>query len=163
MKRKVLVPAATALLAGVLTFVLMRGQNGFCACGGAAVSRNNISFLSSELSLTEEQTEKISGLLSSFEQQLEASCARHCAARSLINRVLSDQAAGQDQEDAIVSELVRAYEAGERAALENIRDVRAVLNADQRKRFDELILKCVCKSCSGCGKPDTENGHRHCK
>jgi len=73
---------------------------------------------------------------------------RHCAARARLVQALAGETNGTAQAEAVVTEMCRAYEQSERATLDHIRQVRAVLTAEQRKRFDAMISDCMCKPCS---------------
>jgi len=48
--------------------------------------------------------------------------------------------------------MCRVYEASERATLAHIRKVRATLSEEQKRRFDAMLGKCLCRSCSAHGK-----------
>ena len=78
---------------------------------------------------------------------LKDCCRRHCAARDRLGAALAAETNGTAQADAIVSEMCLAYEQSERATLAQIRQVRAILNPEQRKRFEAMISECVCQTC----------------
>ena len=104
----------------------------------------DVTFLSRELHLSDAQANEIRNLHMALGARLNDCCRRHCAARARLGTALAAETNGTVQADALVAEMCRAYEESERAALNQIRQVRAVLNAEQRKRFDALITDCVC-------------------
>ena len=147
MNRKWLVPLMAAVAAGGVAYAVTRHS----ACGRAAPSVDqlqDVSFLSRELGLDDAQAGKIKELHVILGAKLNDGCARHCAARARLGQALTADTNGGAQADIVLKEMCGAYEQGERATLDHIRAVRAVLNAEQRRRFDTMISDCMCKPCS---------------
>jgi hypothetical protein len=103
------------------------------------------SFLARELCLSDAQASEIKSFHASLGKKLDDCCMRHCAARARLGQALVADTNGSAQADIVLEEMCRAYEQSERATLNHIRAVRAVLNAEQKRRFDQLISDCMCK------------------
>ena len=166
MKRAWLVPLALALAAALAAYAAA-----WHACGGrpAAVDRlQDVSVLAAKLGLSAAQAAEVRRLHADLAAELRTCCERHCAARARLGATLVAETNGTAQADALLAEMCRAYEQSERATLAQIRQVRAVLNPEQRRRFDALISDCVCQPCDmpggrvppaspaahTCGRPD---------
>jgi hypothetical protein len=120
------------------------------ACGRTAPSIDclqDVSFLARKLELSDAQAAAIKQLHAGFAMQVRDCCACHCAARARLGEALAADTNGTAHADAIVTEMCRAYAQSERATLDQIRRVRAVLNAEQRRRFDAMISECICQTC----------------
>jgi hypothetical protein len=144
MNRAWIVPVLSALAGGLVAYGVARQT----VCGRFAPRTDRLedtSFLSKELGLSEEQTTDIRRLHAALAAQVDGSCARHCAARVRLARALAADSNGTEQADVALAEMCRAYEQSERAALERIRQVRAVLTEEQRRRFDAMISRCTCE------------------
>lgn len=142
-----IIPCVAAAAAGVVAYGVMRST----VCGPSDVSVDrlqDVSFLVRELGLNDAQIREIERLHTTLGTQLTDSCSRHCAARMRLGQALAADTNGSVQADAVLEEMCRAYEQSERATLNHIRAVRAVLNADQRRRFDAMISDCMCQPCS---------------
>jgi len=152
--RKWFIPLVAAVAAGVAAYGVTR----HAARERSAPSLDrlqDVSFLTRELGLSDAQANEIKRLHASLGAKLNDCCARHCAARARLGQALATETNGAAQTEAVLAEMCRAYEAGERATLEHMRRVRAILNADQRRRFDAMITNCMCQACSmeGCNMP----------
>jgi hypothetical protein len=147
MNRPWLIPLVAAVAVGLLAF----GITKMTPCGRPAPSIDrlqDVTFLAHELNLSETQAKEIKQLHLTLATELNDCCMNHCAARARLGQALASDSNGTARADAIVAEMCRAYEASERATLDHIRNVRALLNADQRKRFDVMISSCMCLTCS---------------
>jgi hypothetical protein len=157
MSRKWILPVLIAAAAGVLAFAFTR----YAACRAAGPELDfpqDISCLTRELKLTAAQAGEIEALHAGLGARLTDCCARHCAARARLGRALADETNGTAQADIVLADMCRAYEEGERATLEHLRRLRAVLNAEQRQRFDALMTECMCRPCAGHGDQEFRNG-----
>lgn len=146
MSRTWIIPWACAVAAGLVAYDFAR----HAACCGTAPGLDqlaDVSLLAKELQLSDEQVREIQRLHTDLAVQLSDCCARHCAARARLSQALVADTNGTAQADAVVTDMCRAYEQSERATLEQIRQVRAVLNPEQRKRFDARVSDCVCQTC----------------
>lgn len=145
MTSKWILTVSVVVAAGVLAYGLTR----YAACQAAAPGMDrlqDVSFLERELQLTESQTRTIEGLQLTLSTGLKDCCERHCAARAKLGRALAAETNGNAQAEAVLAEMCRAYEEGERTTLAHIRQVRAVLTPEQRRRFDAMILDCTCRA-----------------
>ena len=147
MNRSWIIPLVVAVAVGVLAFSITKMAH----CGRPAPSIDrlrDVSFLSHELNLSEAQAKEITQLHLTLATNLNDCCTNHCAARARLGQALASESNDTAKADAVITEMCRAYEASERATLDQIRKVRALLNVDQRKRFDVLISNCMCQTCS---------------
>jgi len=148
MNRKWIIPLVAAVAAGVAAYGVTRSM----VCGRTEEPSldhlQDVSFLARELRLNDAQAGQIRSLHVVLGAKLNGCCMRHCAARARLSQALAAETNGTAQADAIVDEMCRVYEESERAALEQIRQVRAVLNSEQRRRFDDLITDCMGGKCS---------------
>ncbi|MFA5042892.1 MAG: Spy/CpxP family protein refolding chaperone [Kiritimatiellia bacterium] len=150
MKKSWLIPVMVAVIVGAMAYGLTRWT--VCSrCRPAPDRLEDSSFLRRELRLGETQSREIAKLHAALNATLADCCRRHCAARVRLGPVLCNETNGVVQARLIIGEMGRAYEAGELATLEHIQRVRALLNPQQKKRFDELIAECACRSCPMCG------------
>ena len=150
MKRQWLIPLLVAVVIGAMAYGLTR----WVACTRCRPSPDrleNVSFLSRELGLTETQAQEIRQLQTLLGAKLTDCGERHCAARVRLGKALSSETNSAAQAQALIAEMCRAYEVSELATLEHIQRVRELLNPEQKRRFDELITKCLCGSCAMCG------------
>ena len=147
MSRKWIIPLAAAVAAGFVAYGVTR--NAVCGRPGPSLDRlQDVSLLVRELGLNDAQAREIERLHTTLGAKLNDCCVRHCAARARLGQALAAETNGTAQSDPIVAEMCRAYEESERAALGQIRQVRAVLNAEQKGRFDAMISDCMCRMCS---------------
>lgn len=161
MKGRLILTSATAVIVGMAAFMAARSIG--CSCCSSSAGVDNVSFLAKELELTPEQAGQIRNLVSELESKLENQCSTQCKSRTAISEVVALESAGREREEAVIAEMGRAYMESERATLDNIRKVRALLNPAQKKRFDELILACVCESCARCSSHGNKTGAKTCK
>ena len=164
MNRKCIFPIMAAVVAGLVAYGVTRNM----ACGRERSCLNalqDLSLLTRELGLSRTQATAIAQLHANLAVTLKDCCARHCAARARLGAALASETNGTAQADAIVTEMCRAYEQSERATLEQIRQVRATLNPEQRTRFDAMISECVCQTCDmpGGKVPSGPMKHESCR
>jgi hypothetical protein len=152
MSGKWIVPLMIAAVAGVVAYgIARRTVCGKCDC----VERmRDASSLAETLKLSEVQATEVKRLHTALAATLDDCCARHCTARAHLRTALAAGTNGSAQAEAVLGEMCRAYEQSERAALNNIRAVRALLDTEQQKRFDAMLSDCMCDQCgaggSGC-------------
>ena len=154
MNRKWIIPLAAGVAAGLVAYGVTR--NAVCGRTGPDLDRlQDVSFLARELGLSDAQANAIKSLHTALGAKLNDCCTLHCAARARLGQALAGETNGTAQTEAVLAEMCRAYEQSERATLDHIRQVRAVLNAEQRQRFDAMIANCMCRTCSmqGCNMP----------
>jgi len=139
-------------VAGGLAFGVTRHV--VCRPAGSDLDRlRDVSFLQRELNLTDAQRSQIKELKENLATRLDACSVRHCGARMRLGRALADGTNGNARADAVLAEMCRAYEESERATLNHLRKLRALLDARQQERFDALLAACLCKSCPRCEAP----------
>lgn len=147
MNPKWIATGVVALAVGALAFGFTRGV--VCKGSGASLDcLQDVTFMTHELKLSDAQAAEIKALHSTLGAKLNDCCTRHCAARARLGQALADGTNGSVQADAVVADMCRAYEESERATLDHLRQVRAILNAEQRGRFDAMIADCLCGPCS---------------
>lgn len=159
MTRQWIIPLLTAAAAAALAYGLVRHST----CTRTTPPGDplqDISFLTRELKLTDAQARDVQALHQSLTAKLNDCCARHCTARARLANALTNTNSTV-QVDAVLEDMCREYELGERATLDHIRAVRAVLTPDQRQQFDSMISRCMCQPCNmegGSCKMDTGTG-----
>ena len=101
------------------------------------------------LNLDPPQAQQFALLNAQLREQLRTTCQRNCSARrQLVAAVDTEDATDHE---AILKQMCEAYEDGERATLEHIKAVRAILDTQQRETFDQLVGRCLCGGCeNGC-------------
>ena len=148
MSRKWIVPVVAAAAAGAIAFAVTRQA---CRRSETSLDRlEDMSFLTRKLRLSPAQADEIKGLQTALRAKLNDCCERHCAARARLGEALSSETNGRARAEVSVAEMCRAYEESERATLDHIQRVRAVLTTEQRKRFDEMINQYVCRTDDTC-------------
>jgi hypothetical protein len=162
MKGRFTLTIATAIFAGAAAFMAARFIGWSCSCCSSSAVVDNVAFLTKELDLKPEQAGEIRKLVSELESRLESQCSSQCRSRTSIAEVVVLES-GQEREEAVIAEMGRAYMESERATIDNIRKVRALLNPVQKARFDELISACVCESCARCSRHEDKTGAAKCK
>ena len=118
----------------------------------------NVSYLDRELNLTEEQTREVKSLHADLVARLADCCARHCAARARLPAALAAGTNGNVAAEAVVAEMAKAYEDSERATLAHLCRLRAALSPAQRRRFDALVMECLCGACNMPGGQSASGG-----
>jgi hypothetical protein len=152
MNRRWLIPLIVALVAGAAAFAITR--RGMCQRAAAGSDRlRDVSYLTSELKLSPDQARQIEAIHAALSEKLADCCARHCTARARLGEALSGETEGGTGTEAVLAEMCRAYEESERATLDHMRRVRALLDGGQKRRFEAMISNCLCRSCSSHGGP----------
>ena len=144
-----MMPLLVVVAAGGIGFGVTRHM--VCRPTGSSLDRlRDVSFLRRELNLTDVQLSQIKTLHETLATRLDACSVSHCGARARLGQSLADETNGNARADAVLAEMCRAYEQSERATLDNIRQVRALLDARQRERFDKMLSACLCRACPRC-------------
>jgi Spy/CpxP family protein refolding chaperone len=100
------------------------------------------------LDLSPDQVRELESLNRHLRQQLQESCHRNCSAR---RELISANEPDENLHESILKKMCDAYEESERATLQHIQAVRALLDEQQRRTFDQLLSRCLCGGCdSGC-------------
>jgi hypothetical protein len=144
MRHPWIIPLIAAVAAGAAAYAITKHPAGERT--GTTLSRlDNLSFLTRELNLTDKQAEDIRRLHTQLGDRLSDCCRRHCAARTRLGRAVVAESNDTGKAEAVLAEMCRTYEQSERATLAHIRAVRAILNEEQRGRFDKMITGCMCR------------------
>jgi Spy/CpxP family protein refolding chaperone len=101
-------------------------------------------WLKRELNLTDEQLRQIEALETTFRAKLDAACVEHCAARMTLGEEIAKSKPDVEQCRARVERMNAAAAEGERATLEHILKVRALLDEQQAQRYSSIIHQQVC-------------------
>lgn len=157
MNRRWTLPLAVALLAAAVTYALTWGLSRRGAADTDCLK--DLSFLTHELSLNAEQAADLKTLQATLGATLADCCRNHCVARARLAQMLASEAGSRADVDTLVADMAKAYEESEWATVNHIRAVRALLNAEQRPRFDRMITNSMCGVCNmpaGGTAPDCE-------
>ena len=146
MKRRWSIPVLAFAIAGLAAYVITQRVLHLHA-GPPVDAWQDVSYLVRELKLTAEQTSQVKALHADLGARLGDCCDRHCAARARLPDALAAGTNG-DAAEALVTDMVRCYDASERATLAHLRKVRAVLTPDQCRRFDAMLTDCLCGACN---------------
>jgi len=114
-------------------------------CRPAPQAMEDVSFLIRKLNLTQDQAAQVRKFHDDYAARISECCSRHCEARARLGAALDSD---PTQARGIVAEMARAYEDGELATLEHLRQMRAVFDPEQRKKFDRMLRSRVCGSCN---------------
>lgn len=98
------------------------------------------------LNLDPAQAQQLELLNAGLSKQLEGSCQRNCTARRQLTTALKED--NEAEYETILKKMCAAYEEGERSTLKHLESVRAILDAEQRAKFDQLVSRCLCGGCT---------------
>jgi Spy/CpxP family protein refolding chaperone len=136
MKRTILaLLVVTALVAGTAFGVARWLRCRACAAPTTDIIR--------ELGLTGSQAAAVAKLDAEFQKELGEICAAHCAARADLAKSLDDPAKAA----ACCQRMCAAQAASEKAALEHIFRIRALLTPEQQQRHIELVQRQLTGAC----------------
>ena len=96
-----------------------------------------------ELNLTAEQAAAVTKLDAEYEKRLADICAAHCAARADLAGALTDQAKAAE----CCARMCAAQADSEKAALEHVFQIRALLTPEQQQRHVELVRQQLTGAC----------------
>lgn len=147
MKTKWMMSALIVVAAGALAYGVSRHLACRLTPENGLERLRDVSFLQRELNLTDEQVVEIKELRQDLKTQLDACMVRHCGARMQLAEALGNGTNIQARADALLAAMCRAYEDSERATLDHILRVRALLDTKQQLQFDALLSACLCQSC----------------
>jgi len=108
------------------------------------VNIHDTAWLSRELNLSEAQRRDVETLEKDFQSKLNGSCAEHCAARFALGDELMKSKPDAEKARADVERMNQVQAESERATLEHILKVRALLNDEQARRYSAIIHNQVC-------------------
>ena len=141
---------ALAIL-GLLVTALSYGVANWCVrratASEPAVDLHDAAWLKRELKLTDAQSVEIEKLEKEFSAKVEHCCETHCGARFTLSEELAKPQVDLAKAAACVDRMVAAESESERATLDHILRVRAVLSPEQQQRYAALVSKQVCTAC----------------
>ena len=144
-----LIPAISAVAAGFVAFGAARYVDNHPVEPNLA-HLQDMAYLTRALDLSEAQVREVSALHDTLGAKLQAACVHHCAARIGLGESLMDDVMGEAEIEALLEDMGRAYLESERAVLEHIRDMNALLLPEQREPFNRLIRGTFCRTCPVC-------------
>lgn len=160
MKRVAIMISGAALAGLLLSFAgFAAGRRGACGCAAnPSVLIHDPAVLARLLDLDGDQRAAMHALHVSLAADLDACCIRHCGARARLGEILAADEPDPARAGAVVEDMARAYAESERAVLDHIFRVRALLDPAQRERFNQLIMETLCRVCPAC---EAGGAHRH--
>ena len=112
--------------------------------GQRSVDLSDTAWLTRELKLTDAQRAEIEKLNREFRAKVDHCCDTHCDARFALGQELARPQVDLTKANACVDRMAAAQADSERATLDLILRVRAVLTTDQRPRYAALVSQQVC-------------------
>ena len=146
MNRNLLTALVVLAAAAVLSFGISRAMR--CHPTPTLDVLQDASWLTRELGLNPQQVEAVRKLQEDLRVRLESCDSMGCAARCQLGEVLFSETNGAAKASELVESMCKAQAESERATLEHIQNVHKLLNADQQERYEQLVSRCVCSSCS---------------
>jgi Spy/CpxP family protein refolding chaperone len=155
MKKIFLAVVVVALLATGLSFTTARWLARHCQSHApAGANMHDAAWLKTELGLTETQAREIATLEKQFSVKLESYCEAHCSARFALSEELAKPFVEISNANECVERMCAVQTDSEKATLEHILRVRALLTPEQQKRYAALINQQLCTACPmGMHKP----------
>ena len=143
MKRLLILIAGVAVFAAGVSFGVARWMTAR-APRPTASDLHNLTWLKRELHLTEAQAREIENLERAFRGRLNAACTAHCDARMALGDELAKAKPDLERCHDWVEKMNAVQAESERATLEQILRVRALLTDQQAQRYSALIRDQVC-------------------
>jgi nickel and cobalt resistance protein CnrR len=109
-----------------------------------SVNIHDTAWLSRELKLSEAQRRDVEKLEKDFQSRLSAFCAAHCEARFALGDELMKSKPDPEKARADVERMNQVQAEAERATLEHVLKVRALLTDEQARRYAAIIHDQVC-------------------
>jgi len=136
-------------LAVLILFVSTLSYGVASWCIHRAVSRgmadlNDTPWLKRELNLTDTQSATIDKLNQEFCAKVDHCCDLHCDARFALGQEIAKPQFDLSRANACVDRMAAAQADSERATLDHILRVRAVLTPDQQQRYAALVSQQIC-------------------
>ncbi len=121
-------------------------------CGGTVAADlsplGDTSAIEKTLSLTPQQTEQVRALAKEFQQRAQSACDKHCDARCEIARKLFKEDASPAAVQKYVDEMCAAYAEQERATMDHLVKLRALLTPEQAAQLNKQFAMCICDKCA---------------
>ncbi|MCX7885718.1 MAG: Spy/CpxP family protein refolding chaperone [Verrucomicrobiae bacterium] len=128
----------TAVVVAVISFGLTRSLR------MRPLQLHETEWLRRQLKLTDDQTAEVRKLEADFLKRLAECCARHCAARAELADALNDPKKAAE----CCAQMCAAQAESERAALDHILQVRALLTVQQQERYTALVRRALSGPCT---------------
>ena len=139
----------------IIPVIVIAGAISFSAgrrCGGVAMTDlsplRDTSAIEASLNLTPQQTEQVRALAKEFTERAQTACDKHCDARCTIARKLFQENAAPADVQKQVDAMCAAYADQEKATLDHLVKLRAVLTSEQTKKLNEKLAACICSTCA---------------
>jgi Spy/CpxP family protein refolding chaperone len=111
------------------------------------VDLNDATWVKHELKLTDSQCVEIAKLDKEFQAKVEHCCEMHCGARFTLSEELAKPQVDLAKANLYVDRMAAAQADSERATLDHILRVRALLTPEQQQHYAALVSKQVCTAC----------------
>ena len=111
------------------------------------IDLNDVAWLKRELKLSDAQGPEIEKLDKAYREKVERCCGTHCGARFMLSEELARPQVDLAKVTACVDRMTAAESESERATLDHILQVRAVLTREQQQQYAALVSKQVCTAC----------------
>jgi hypothetical protein len=119
---------------------------GHCKTNQSMDALQDAAWLKKTLQLSDPQVAEIQKLQTDLKSRMQQCDTAHCAARCQLAGVLFS--VDKAKADAQIETMCKMQADVERATLEHIRQVHALLTPEQKKQYENLISSCVCAQCS---------------
>lgn len=153
--------AGLAVGVGMVAFWGTRAMVCGKVTGLPSYALGKVDHLKTELGLDDRQVAAIRALEHDLAEQLSEQCGRYCAVRAELGQTLMEEGTNSAVEARrLVDGMCAIQSASERATLEHIRKVNALLTPGQRRQFLAGLTRCLCGGeglcaggCKGGGEP----------
>jgi hypothetical protein len=105
--------------------------------------------LEKSLRLSPQQAEQVRALAKEFQGRAQSACDQHCEARCTMARKLFQENLAEAGMQKYVEDMSAAYAAQERATVEHLVRLRALLTPEQAKELNRQFAVCICEKCAG--------------
>ena len=147
MKRTLIALAILTVLVAGLSYGVANWYVRRVTAAETVVDLNDTPWLQRELKLTSAQTAEIEKLNKEFSARIQHCCDEHCGARFALSEELAKPQVDLAKASACVDRMAAAQSTSERATLDHILKVRAVLTPVQQQQYAALVSQQVCTAC----------------
>lgn len=147
MKKTLTALAVLTVAVAALSFGVARWSVRHAVAMEPIIDLNDTNWLKHELKLTDAQATEIEKLDKGFLAQIEGCCEKHCAARFALSEELAKPQVDLAKTAACVDRMAVAQSDSERATLDHILRVRALLTPGQQQQYAALVSQQVCNAC----------------
>lgn len=143
MKKILVLVGIVAVFSTGLSFAMSRWLAGRRP-SQTTVNIHDTAWLKRELNLTDAQAADVEKLEHEFQAKLNAACTEHCAARFTLGDELMKSKPDLEKARADVERMNQVQAESERATLDHILRVRALLTDEQARQYSAMIHDQVC-------------------